>query len=110
MASSLPIKLLAVLKEYAEFEFNQSEFDNTPPVATNLDEQGLHIYGSQEAVTEFLLIIGYAARTADFNGEHIDELIDLSDGAKLARVDNGDVEMQLPKFLVDKEHFAADAV
>lgn len=106
MTSSLPVELIAVLKEYAEFEFNQGEFDNTPPVATTLDEQGLHVYGSQEAVMEFLLILGYAARTADFNGERIDELINLSDGAKLARVDNGDVEVQLPKFLVGEPHWA----
>lgn len=99
--STLPTEVIAVLKEYAEFEFNRDESGNTPPVATTLDEHGLHVYGSAEPVIEFLVILGYAARTADVTGMRFDELVNLTENAEVA-ISNGDVEVQLPNFLVSE--------
>ena len=104
--STLPDLLVKELDEIYDFTFNVPEGHNKTPVETTLDEQGLHVYGSGKAVVEFLMLVGHAVGAKARVGAHLNAMIDLTDNAEVAIV-NGDVEVQLPKFLVSEAFRAA---
>lgn len=109
--SHLPDKLVKELAEHYEFQFDTTENENTIAVETTLDEEGLHVYGSGEAIVEFLLMVGHAVGENAHQGDWVTEMVDLTEGAWIREVSgpSGDVELQMPKFLVGQKDTAADA-
>lgn len=99
-----PELVMKELDDTHNLKCNTNDLNDAPQVELTVDEEGLHIYGSGEAVIEFFAILGYACGRRDVSGEVLGQLVDLTDGAWLNRVDGGDdVEAQLPKFLVRPE-------
>lgn len=104
--STFPDQVVEALARRAHFTFNETEGANDVQVETNLDEQGLHVYGSAEAFVEFLLTLGYAVGYQDPSGEQLKALVDLTEGVKLNPSGADDVDVQLPKFLTSERYHA----
>jgi len=103
-SSLFPEMVMKELDESYNLKCNTNDLNDAPQVELTVDDEGLHIYGSGEAVIEFFAVLGYACGSRETNGEVLTQLVDLTDGAWLNRVDGGDdVEAQLPKFLVRAE-------
>jgi hypothetical protein len=101
----LPTLLVKELHDIYDFSFNTTEESGNPiMVETTLDEHGLHLYGSAEAVMEFMMLLGHAVGANARFGDYLHEMGNLTENLKLTGPDaRGDVEVQLPKFLVPQE-------
>lgn len=107
----LPDMLVKQLHDIYDFSFNTTEESGNPIIVeTTLDEHGLHLYGSAEAVVEFLMLMGHACGANNPSGGYLPELGNLTEGLRMTGPDaRGDVEVQLPKFRVTDQGTGADA-
>lgn len=101
----LPAMLVKELHDIYDFSFNTTEESGNPIIVeTTLDEHGLHLYGSAEAVMEFMMLMGHAVGAGARFGDYLHEMGNLTEGLTLRGPDaRGDVEVQMPKFLLPQE-------
>ena len=109
MSSPFPAQVMQELIDSYGLQFNTNQSNDIPEVELTADDAGLHIYGPGEAVVEFLLLLGHAAGRRDLDGANFPRLVDLSDRALIRAVGSGDVEVQLPTFVVEARATVPDA-